>query len=133
MTQSSDPVWVLVSTKFYWVIFQVQLAFVWVLPSSVSFELVLVRPWPAQFFWIQLFPRSWLVVPVVVLRVQVVLQLAWVKCIMYSGSLGSQLRRHQQQRPLQGFAEDHMGSKSFKGIRFHCTSLLVDIQDDQRA
>ena len=31
------------------------------------------------------------------------------QCILYSGSVGSQLRWHQQQRPLQGFAEDHMG------------------------
>ena len=35
------------------------------------------------------------------------------QCILYSGSVGSQLRRHQQQRPLQGFAEDHMGSDPY--------------------
>ena len=55
------------------------------------------------------------------------------QCILYSGSVGSQIGRHKQQRPLEGFAEDHMGSKRFKGIGFHCTSLNVDIQDNPRS
>ena len=45
------------------------------------------------------------------------------QCILYSGSVGSQLRRHQQQRPLQGFAEDHMGSDPYYIAVGHTVSL----------
>ena len=64
------------------------------------------------------------------------------QCILYSGSVGSQLRRHQQQRPLQGFAEDHMGwdpyyiavghTVSLSTFYFSCVLCMVPRPDHTR-